>query len=573
MRRSLTQTKQGVARRMKNTVNSEGRAMPENFSWRRAMVKMMVMLVSYCLLPACALIATVATPVYVLWDRLVTQRMAKNKWINQPRPLQHPFSFCIAQLGIRIRSCAQWPACWLRLRELRTEHDAILTKSTKTDLKPGDHLVHGSLLKYSSRSAMLSMRVRLGYNIALLSSASLLALDLIVGWLLAALLFYKPDLVLFVLHRAYQFLHIDMLRAQVEWLMGFPAGLKLNDRLNVFIGELLFTAIDTWNELTSLLAPMEPHIVRYVGMLSLFGASFSIAATLDILAFCTLHVFYIYVFVSQLTRTTIKCLRSLFYLFRGLKWNVLRHRVDSCEYNTDQLLIGSIAFTCLLLLFPTILVFYLSFVSTWLMVLSTQSILQFVLAVLNHFPVYLLISRWIFPISLPSGITLNPLSDGPSEIPIEDNYPICYWMLEANSVSFHDSIIRPFGVGLILQFKQVTPIVIIKCILSARIVHTHGSIESVMRSILIFLFPYRNIPPTRNVIGPCTPGGQKAHKPPSAQPLKKTDTKTNVDEQFPFVLSNFTTPSFAELVQLWLDAMPWRGTLAQELMVRRSARS
>eukprot|EP01054_Gregarina_sp_Poly1_P000519 Gregarina_sp_Poly_1__518@NODE_1125_length_5012_cov_27_950051_g779_i0_p1_GENE_NODE_1125_length_5012_cov_27_950051_g779_i0NODE_1125_length_5012_cov_27_950051_g779_i0_p1_ORF_typecomplete_len859_score89_24Gpi1/PF05024_15/8_2e03Gpi1/PF05024_15/7_7e54_NODE_1125_length_5012_cov_27_950051_g779_i03592935 len=565
IRQSLTHKTLNRQRSKSATVTPEGRALPETFGWRRWLMKLVVVLMCYCVLPVCALIATFSTPVYSIWNRLMQRRNSvRFRKLDAP-----PFSVCLAQIEIRIRSCAQWPAAWLRLRELRTEHDAILRKST---VGSSGKFVSGSLLKYSSRSAMLSLRVRLGYNVALLSSASLLALDLVLGWLLAVLLFRKPDLVLWVLHKAYNFLHIDVLRAQIDWLMGFPAGLKLNDRLNVFIGEILFTAIDTWNEITSLLAPMEPHIVRSVGLLSMFGASFLLAVTLDILAFCTLHVFYIYVFVSQLTRLTIKCLQSLFYLFRGLKWNALRFRVDSCEYNIDQLLIGSIAFTCLLLLLPTILVFYLSFVSTWLMVLCTQSVLQFALAVLNHFPLYLLISRWIFPISLPSGVTLSTLSDGPSAVSGEGDYPMCYWVLEANSVSFQDSIIKPFAVGLRLQFKNFNPLQIISCILSGRIIHMHGSIGSVVRSLVSFLFPERE-KLSYETSDSTAPGGQRIQRKMTPNQSERLPAAVEQGDQFPFVLADFTTASFSELVQLWLDALPWRNTLAQELMVRRSART
>lgn len=54
-------------------------------------------------------------------------------------------------------------------------------------------------------------------------------------------------------------------------------------------------------------------------------------------------------------------LASLSRVFLGRKRNPLPGRVDSCPYSTEQLLIGTIAFTVLLFLLPTTLVYYVVF--------------------------------------------------------------------------------------------------------------------------------------------------------------------------------------------------------------------
>ena len=41
----------------------------------------------------------------------------------------------------------------------------------------------------------------------------------------------------------------------------------------------------------------------------------------------------------------------------GKKWNILRQRIDSCNYETSQLLVGTVVFTTLLFLLPTTTVF------------------------------------------------------------------------------------------------------------------------------------------------------------------------------------------------------------------------
>ena len=53
---------------------------------------------------------------------------------------------------------------------------------------------------------------------------------------------------------------------------------------------------------------------------------------------------------------------SLWRLFRGKKYNPLRNRVDSSPHeNVEQLFVGTLAFTILLFLYPTTLVYYAVF--------------------------------------------------------------------------------------------------------------------------------------------------------------------------------------------------------------------
>ena len=49
----------------------------------------------------------------------------------------------------------------------------------------------------------------------------------------------------------YCFLHVDLLTAHVQWLMDFPAGLKLNANLTWVLGSVVLTASHLWNDLTA----------------------------------------------------------------------------------------------------------------------------------------------------------------------------------------------------------------------------------------------------------------------------------------------------------------------------------
>lgn len=67
----------------------------------------------------------------------------------------------------------------------------------------------------------------------------------------------------------------------------------------------------------------------------------------------------------------------------GRKWNVLRQRVDSCDYDTSQLLVGTILFTILLFLVPTTVVFAGVFFSLRVIQWTVQLLLRAVVVGIN----------------------------------------------------------------------------------------------------------------------------------------------------------------------------------------------
>lgn len=63
---------------------------------------------------------------------------------------------------------------------------------------------------------------------------------------------------------------------------------------------------------------------------------------------------------------------ALWRLFRGKKWNELRSRVDSYSYDNEQLFIGTILFTILLFLLPTVFMYYLVFLILRIVTLAVK---------------------------------------------------------------------------------------------------------------------------------------------------------------------------------------------------------
>ncbi|KAJ2612731.1 pig-Q [Coemansia sp. RSA 1365] len=199
---------------------------------------------------------------------------------------------------------------------------------------------------------------------------------------------------------------VTSLEQTIVWLRGWPAGLKLNNGLDGFLAELFLWLIHFWTVV------FQPQLTRHLsavvataGWAGLVGGcSMQLAVLSDTLALATLHTYWFYMVATRIFHWQLVTLYSLFNLFRGRKLNVLRCRIDSCDYDLGQLLIGTILFTLLTYLFPTVLVYYLTFASRRLAVIMVQGLLEILLGLLNHCPLFYLALRLRDPRFFPSGV-------------------------------------------------------------------------------------------------------------------------------------------------------------------------
>src|SRR6187402_3367233 len=142
-----------------------------------------------------------------------------------------------------------------------------------------------------------------------------------------------------------------------------------------------------------MLNPALPKLIWFIGFSSFAGASMPIAMFSDLLSALTIHIYSFYLASARIFNWQYTILISLFQLFRGKKHNVLRKRIDSCDYDLDQLLLGTILFTLLFFLLPTVIVFYLTFACARMAIISLKAALDTLLACLNHFPLFALMLR------------------------------------------------------------------------------------------------------------------------------------------------------------------------------------
>ncbi|CAA7409350.1 unnamed protein product [Spirodela intermedia] len=191
---------------------------------------------------------------------------------------------------------------------------------------------------------------------------SSIAIDLLLGNVLGLLLLVHQEGICLWVPWASRSITDNLLRSGSVWLMGVPAGFKLNTELAELFGLVSLNAIQIWSTLWFYMGFLFRSTLTglaFSGML--LGATIPAALCIDLLKLATLHVTVLHRFISFLYSQQIWALTSLWRLFRGQKWNPLRLRLDSFDYSVEQHVVGSLLFTPILLLLPTTSVFYIFF--------------------------------------------------------------------------------------------------------------------------------------------------------------------------------------------------------------------
>ncbi|XP_069343273.1 phosphatidylinositol N-acetylglucosaminyltransferase subunit Q isoform X1 [Eulemur rufifrons] len=201
----------------------------------------------------------------------------------------------------------------------------------------------------------------------------------------------------------------EELQHLLQWLMGAPAGLKMNRALDQVLGRFFLYHIHLWISYIHLMSPFIEHILWHVGLSACLGLTVALSILSDIIALLTFHIYCFYVYGARLYCLKVYGLSSLWRLFRGKKWNVLRQRVDSCSYDLDQLFIGTLLFTILVFLLPTTALYYLVFTLLRLLVVAVQGLIRLLVDMVNSLPLYSLGLRLCRPYRLAAGVKFRVL--------------------------------------------------------------------------------------------------------------------------------------------------------------------
>jgi len=202
----------------------------------------------------------------------------------------------------------------------------------------------------------------------------------------------------------------------------WPVGLKLNTELSRFFCLSYLGITDAWHSILARLSPYFPSFIYVLGCMWPLGLTMMLSLASDLLSAITASLYGSYLVATGIFRVQLAAVGSLWRLFRGKRRNVLQSRTDSWDYDMDQLLLGTILFTLLAFLFPTVGAYYLFFALIRLVVILTHATLETALAFMNHFPLFAIMLRLKDPSRLPGGVYIALEGDPPQ--PVIKNVPI-----------------------------------------------------------------------------------------------------------------------------------------------------
>lgn len=305
-----------------------------------------------------------------------------NKRLSQDLPSLIEISATAQQIDLRLQQF-----CYFPIQYLRTTRLASL----------------------SHEGAMLLPKDQYPEYIRFYNTLWLIVNDLTIGLMVRAILLEHQTTISSFIDK---FVVQRLLSSEMDnisvWLMNSPGGIKLNNELSMFMSDLFRWILEFWR--VFMIGPIAPHygtIINIIGLSSIFGATFSVALFSDFLSVITFHIYCFYIASAKIYHWQLDIMYSLFQLFCGKKRNVLRDRVDSNDYEVDQLLMGTLLFTVNVFLLPTVLAFYVMFSFTELIIIMITGSLEILMTLFNHFPLFVTLLRIKNYKRLPGGIRFS----------------------------------------------------------------------------------------------------------------------------------------------------------------------
>ena len=213
-------------------------------------------------------------------------------------------------------------------------------------------------------------------------------LDFMLGASLLVLILYNPSFKHAIGNTLAQYTkHIlDLSKDYISWLTtGVPWGIKLNTPLNQFLGTRYLYILELWRLFYSDFICLYLSVIVDILLLMLpFGVTLSITALHDFLKFLNLCLICFFIISNRIFMLQVSALKSLGRLFMGKKWNILRERVDSYDFDMEQLLVGTLIFTILFFLLPTTGMYVLIFLYLRVIQFSVQFALRVITVFINR---------------------------------------------------------------------------------------------------------------------------------------------------------------------------------------------
>lgn len=208
-----------------------------------------------------------------------------------------------------------------------------------------------------------------------------------------------------------------------HWLARWPFGIKLNDELARFFTDTLGSIAFVFTSAVLTRAEAGASIfARIVTLACRFGGlSLGMAVSVDIFHVLSLHIYAMYSILRAIYVFFLRAASELFDVFRSKKRNPLHGgRLDHAEHTFDQLFVGTILFTLLVFLFPTVLMYYLACALPLFLVHSTSTFLACAAHALIDMPLYTLWMRRWDAARVPGGIVIADGRVCPQPVSLRD---------------------------------------------------------------------------------------------------------------------------------------------------------
>ncbi|WFD27837.1 pig-Q [Malassezia nana] len=263
-------------------------------------------------------------------------------WCKRCPPLPARFGRCLVASALgraakrRAAQLAAWPHLWTAQEAV---HDAL-----RDEMSPPVAQMHSA-----QRACWVGTLVW--------------ALDVVLGQLVAQAMASAQPPLAHALSCALAWIDGTAFMTLFYWLAHWPLGIKLNDELALFLSDVLGWMAQTYSHYV--LRPCVPWIPAILAALVLgtrwLGVTFLFAAAADLLRMATMHLRLMYVGLRAIFSFFARAASELFDVFRSRKRNPLQGgRLDRAEHDVDQLFVGTILFTLLVFLFPTVFLYYLA---------------------------------------------------------------------------------------------------------------------------------------------------------------------------------------------------------------------
>ncbi|PKI82353.1 Gpi1p [Malassezia vespertilionis] len=239
----------------------------------------------------------------------------------------------------------------------------------------------------------------------------LYVLDMAAGYIASAALCTNMASVQAYIASLLALIAAPQLRQVFDWLAHWPLGIKLNTELAMFIRDTMVSVCETHTRY--ILAPFQARTTTFLHLSAwvsrYLGLSVMLAMWLDILWALTAHIFVMHTVLRHVYHFCTRSAGALFDMFQGKKRNALHGgRLDEAQYEVDQLCLGTILFTMVVFLFPTVLLFYMTSALIQLFSLLLHGGIATWIGVQSALPLYELVVRLCNPMYLPATFVFRP---------------------------------------------------------------------------------------------------------------------------------------------------------------------